>query len=101
MAYHVVTSYQWHDVTDRPPPAIGETVTVLPISYAFTAIFVLILHLNIVSNGWCIYSSTSEAPSRLVEVNTRQRNVVNTAKGISSSTLYRGSTRKWLLHLAL
>ena len=60
MAYHVMTSYQWNDVTDRPPTAIGETVAVIPISYACTAIFGLIPHYNIVSNGWCIYSSTSE-----------------------------------------
>ena len=51
MAYHVVTSYQWRDVTDRPPTAIGERDTVIPISYALTAIFGLIHHSNIVSNG--------------------------------------------------
>ena len=74
MAYHVVTSYQWHDVTERPPTVIGETVIVIPISYACTAIFVLILHLNIFSNGLRIYSSTSEGLNRPVKVNTRLGN---------------------------
>ena len=56
MVYHVMTSYQWHDVTDRTQTAIGEIVTVMPISYACTAIIGLIPRLNIVSNGWCIYT---------------------------------------------
>ena len=51
MAYHVVTSYQWRDVTDRLSTAIGESVTAILISYAFTTIFSLIPHSNIVSNG--------------------------------------------------
>ena len=68
----VTTSYQWHDVTDRTQTAIVETVTVIPISYACMAIFGLIPRLNIVSSGWCIYSSTSEGPNRPVKVNTRQ-----------------------------
>ena len=72
MAYHMMTSYQWHDVTDRPPTAIGETVTVIPISYACTAISSLIPHFNIVSNGWRIYSSMSEGPNRPVKVNTSE-----------------------------
>ena len=54
MAYHVVTSYQWRDVTNRPPTVKSETVTVIPISYAFTAIFGLIPHSNNVSNEWRI-----------------------------------------------
>ena len=74
MAYHVMTSYQWHDVTDRAPTAIGETIAVIPISYACTAISVFILHLYIVSNGWRINSSKSEGPNRPVKVNTGQRN---------------------------
>ena len=74
MAYHMMTSYQWHDVTDRPPTAIGETVTVIPISYACTAIFALIPHFNIISKGWRIYCSTSEGPNRHAKVNTRQGN---------------------------
>ena len=74
MAYHVMTSYQWHDVKDRPPTAIGETVTVLPISYACTAIFGLIPRLNIVSNGCRIYPSTSKGLNRPVKVNTRKGN---------------------------
>ena len=72
MAYHVMKSYQWHDVTDRPPTAIGETVTVIPISFACTAIFGLIPHLNIVSDGCGTYSSTSEGPNRPVKVNRGQ-----------------------------
>ena len=51
MAYHVVKSLQWNDVTDRPPTAIGETATVIHISYACTAIFGLIPYSNKVSNG--------------------------------------------------
>ena len=51
MAYHVVTSLQWNDVTDRPPTAIGKTITVIRISYACTANFCLIPYSNIVSNG--------------------------------------------------
>ena len=74
MAYHLMTSYQWYDVTDMPPTAIGETVTVKPISYACSVIFGLITHLNIVSNGWRTYSSMSEGPNRPVKVNTRQGN---------------------------
>ena len=58
-----MTSYQWHDVTDRPPTAIGETVTVIPISYACTAICGLIPHFNIVSNGWRIYFGMSGGPN--------------------------------------
>ena len=83
MAYYEMTSYQWHDVTERPPTAIGETVTVIPISYACTAIFGLIPHLNIVSNGWRIYSSTSEGPNRPVNVNTRQGNWLLTQRKAS------------------
>ena len=102
MAYHEMTSYQWHDVTERPPTAIGETVTVIPISYACTAIFGLIPHLNIVTNGWRIYSSTSEGPNRPVNVNTRQGNWLLTQRKASPPpTLYGASTRIWLLHLAL
>ena len=67
-----MTSYQWHDVTDRPLTAIGETVTVIPISYACTAIFGLIPHLNIGSGGRGIYSSTSEGPNRPAKFNTGQ-----------------------------
>ena len=74
MAYHVMTSYQWHDVTDRPPTAIGETVTVIPISYACAEICGLIPHFNIVSNGWRIYFGMSEGPNRPVKGNTRQGN---------------------------
>ena len=83
MAYYEMTSYQWHDVTERPPTAIGETVTVIPISYACTAIFGLIPHLNIVSNGWRIYSSTSEGPNRPVNINTRQGNWLLTQRKAS------------------
>ena len=51
MAYYVVTSLQWHDVTNRQRTVIGETVAVIPISYACTAIPGLIPHSNVVSNG--------------------------------------------------
>ena len=51
MAYHVVKSLQWNDVTDRPPTAIGKTVAVIHIPNACTAIFGLIPYLNIVFNG--------------------------------------------------
>ena len=98
--YHVMTSYQWHYVTNIPSTTISETVTVIPISFARTAIFGLIPHSNIVSNGWRIYSSTSECQNRPVKVNTSEL-AVNTAKGISSPTPHGTSTRIWLLHLAL
>ena len=102
MAYHEMTSYQWHDVTERPPTAIGETVTVIPISYACTAIFGLIPHLNIVSNGGAhILQYVGRTESTCKRQHKARELAVNTAKGISSSTLYGASTRIWLLHLAL
>ena len=94
MAYHVMTSYHWHDVTDRPPTAIGETVTGIPISYACTAIFGLISRLNIVSNGWSHilqYVETSESTCK--SQHKARELAVNTAKGISLPTLYGASTR--------
>ena len=96
-----MTSYQWHDVTNRPSTAIGETFTVIPISYACTAIFGLIPHSNIVSNGWRVYSSTSQGPNGPGNEHKAREFAVNTAKGTSSPKLYGASTRIWLLHLTL
>ena len=89
MVYHMVTSYQWRDVTGRPPTATGETVTVIPISYVLTAIFGFIPQFkhslqSIVHILQCIGWSEPTCKSQ----NKPKESDENTAKDISSPTLY-------------
>ena len=87
MTYLVVTSLQCNDVTDRPPTAIGETVTVIHISYAcdfrLNSLFKYSLQWIVPILQYIRWSEptckSQNKPKELAE---------NIAKDISSPTLY-------------
>ena len=102
LAYQVMTSYQWHDVTDRHSIAMGENC------HRYTHFLCVYgdFRLNssfIYSFQWMVHilqyvgrsESTCKSQHKASEL------AVSTAKGISLPTLYGAFTRIWLLHLAL
>ena len=105
MAYHVMTSYKWHDVTDRLPTAIDMNrrnchryTHFLRVygDFRLNSSFQLNFH-------WMahILQDVGRSESTCKSQHKARELAVNTAKGISSPRLYGASTTIWLMHLAL